>query len=238
MPLTGSYIQAIKEQVPVQEIERLLDPHPSLCVAIKSHKEGYVYANQNFLTLVGFKSGNQIVGKFDDDLCSDKKLLKLYRDFDENVFDTQQPVLLEGDMKPHHVPKLVKSMRGVSHPLSLNSFRTDAVFMMTEPVNGLITISLAVLCTMTSHELQKVLTRSSYAVKAPFGEIRLARMELLCFAEVLKGKHAGEIADILGLKQVTVETYLSNMRNKCRVYKKSDLAEFIATNKILESIIV
>jgi DNA-binding CsgD family transcriptional regulator len=238
MALTDIYFHALKDQLPLQEMSRLLEPDTSLCMAIKTHKEGYVYANKNFLTLMGFNDLKSFMHKTDADLYSDKKLLDVYRTDDERVYDSGTVQKIMGEIKPDRHPKLIKTMEGLSYPVYLKGRTPEAIFFMHQPKNKLITLGMGIMCTATAEELQSLLARNSYQVEGPFGPMTLARMEILCFAETMKGKHAGEIAEQFGLKQVTVESYLSNLKNKCGVGKKSELAQFFIDHKIFEKIIV
>lgn len=236
--MSDKYLIALREQLPHQEIERFLQPNPNLCLAIKTPAKGYVYANQQYLTLMGYSSLNELLYKKDSDLYTDKHVIKFVKEDDEQVLDSDKPIHLEGDIKPVRHPKLVKSMEGTAYPLHVDCSRPDAVVVVTEPKNKHITLTAESLLTMSTEQLQHLLVRSTYLIQTKSGSIRLARMEILSFAEILKGKHAGEIADQLNLRQVTVESYLSNLKSKCGVGKKSDLTQYLISNKIIEKIVV
>jgi len=236
--MTEKYLRALQDQLPNEEVVRLLEPKPSLCIAIKTHAKGYVYANHNYLKLMGYSSLNEFLHKTDADLYTDKKVLQFVKNDDEQVFDLEKPLRLEGDIRPVRHPKLVKSMEGMAYPLLFDASRPEALVTMCEPKNKLIALTSECLLMMATEQLQNLLVRSSYPIVTSSKSIRLARMEILAFAEILKGKHAGEISDQLKIKQVTVEAYLSNLKNKCGVGKKSDLTQYLVNNKIFEKIIV
>ena len=236
--MTHKYLQALQEQLPTHEMDRLLDPDPNLCISYKTFSEGYVFANKNFLTLMGLSNLSELIHKQDSDLYKDKKTLQMIRNYDELLYDTKNPLQIEGQLKPIRHPKLIKTMQGISYPIQLNSENLDGLFFMVLPKNKIINLSVKSLCTMISAGIQQLLIRSSYLFETSLGTIRLARMEILCIAEFLKGKHAGEIAEILNIKQATVEAYISNLKNKCGIAKRSELIDFVISNNIFEKIIV
>ena len=63
-------------------------------------------------------------------------------------------------------------------------------------------------------------------------------MEIRTLIQLLKGLHAGEIAQALGIKQTTTESYLVNIKNKLSVEKKSDIIDRVAKEKILQQILL
>lgn len=236
--MTDKYLIALQNQLPNHEIERFLTLNPSLCLAIKTPSKGYVWANHNYLTLMGFSSLNEMLHKTDTDLYTDKAVINFVKNDDEQVLDTELPIALEGDIKPARHPKLIKSMVGMAYPLQTGRTRPDAIAVLTHPKNNFIALSAEYLLLLNNDQLKTLLVRSSYPCQTSTGSIRLARMEILAFAGILKGKHAGEIADELGIKQVSVEGYLANLKNKCGVGKKSDLAHYLISQKIIEKIVV
>jgi DNA-binding CsgD family transcriptional regulator len=228
---------ALQEQLPVEAFESLLNPEPTLCFGIKHQKHGYVYANQNFIRLMGFSDLRKMLHKKDQEICSDENLLKVYREYDEEVYDTQQSISIEGVVKPDDC-NFEKTMRGKSLPFSMNGSHIDSVIFMHKPVNQVLSLDLETLITTPLNALKEYLINKSYPISFKHFQFSLTRMELLCFAELLKGKHAGEIAESIGIKQLTVESYLANLRNKCGVCNKSELIQFFINNPVIENIIV
>jgi DNA-binding CsgD family transcriptional regulator len=187
---------------------------------------------------MGFTDLKMIVNKKDSDICSDKELLKLYAEYDEYVYSTGKPVSFRENIKPKMSSRTLKLMEGVFIPLYFNRIMPEAIAILIRPQNQLLALGMDQLCILPFSTLQSVLTRRKYSIQLPIFNKSLARMEILCFSQLLKGKHAGEIAESLGIKQVTVESYISNLKNKCGVNTKGELIEFLAENRILETIIV
>jgi len=235
--MSEKVIKTLQEQLPASEMRALLEPDPNLCLAIKTQGKGYVYANPNFMTLMGFSDLKQFMHKKDEDLCDDATLLKTYREYDEAVYCSDQSIYAEAPIKPKRL-KIQKNMKGSIHPLHLEGSKTDAVFFMHKPSNEILTLSMDSLLKLESGYLQAYLTKKSYLIQTKSFSFNLARMEILCFAEMLKGKTASQIAETLGIKQLTVESYFANLRDKCAVGKKNELVQFFIDNKILESIVV
>ena len=91
---------------------------------------------------------------------------------------------------------------------------------------------------ITNEQLNELLTKRSYPIQLTFGIISLSNMEIRTLILLLKGLHAGEIAQALGIKQTTTESYLVNIKNKLSVEKKSDLIYRVTKEKILHQILV
>jgi len=236
--MSHDLLKTVIEQLPSGELQTLLNPDPLLCMAIKTKDQGYVYANQNFLKLMGFTDLKNFMHMRDEDLCSDQARLKVYRELDETVYCEDKPLWVQAEVAPDRQNKLVKSMEGTIYPLHVDCSTPDAVLFMHKPSNEMITLSLGILLNVSADKLARCLTKNSYPVQYKDLTISLARMEILCFAELLKGKSASKTAETLGLKSLTVESYLTNLRDKCSVGTKRDLVQFFIDHNLLEGILV
>ncbi len=85
-------------------------------------------------------------------------------------------------------------------------------------------------------ELDKLLTKRSYSLLTSWGSISLSKREIQTLVELIKGCHAGQIASSLKLKQVTIESYIANIKDKLGVSSKSELINFIISNNLLKQI--
>jgi len=85
-------------------------------------------------------------------------------------------------------------------------------------------------------QLDALLVRQRYPIQLDTGKFTLSRMEIKTLVQLLKGQHSGEIAAALGLKQNTVESYLSNIKNKLGVNLKSELLQTVINNQLLQQI--
>jgi DNA-binding NarL/FixJ family response regulator len=89
---------------------------------------------------------------------------------------------------------------------------------------------------ITTQQLSGLLTKRTYAIPLNLRLVSIAKMEICVLVELLKGSHAGQIAEELGIKQTTVESYLVNIKNKLAVDSKSELIRLITSKKILQRV--
>ena len=89
---------------------------------------------------------------------------------------------------------------------------------------------------ITSEELRELLTKRNYPISLHAGLVFLAKMEICVLVQLLKGSHAGQIGQELGIKQTTVESYLVNIKNKLAVDNKKELIRLVTSRKILQQV--
>lgn len=90
---------------------------------------------------------------------------------------------------------------------------------------------------LSNHQLDALLKKSRYQIKLDIGYTTLSKMEIKTLVQLLRGKHSGEIAHSLELKQTTIESYLSNIKNKLGVRLKSELVQRVIHNQLLQQVI-
>ena len=225
-------------QLPTEALALITDTDSFPCISIKHQDKGYIFANNNFLYLNGLTSVHSIIFKKDIELTRKANLAKFYEEEDQFTISSEKPNSVKGSVEPKNHPHLVKAMYGKIYPLYLNSDKPNAVLGIYMPQNQLLSLDIDQALRLSGTELKQVLTRKSYTVKIKNIEIKISKAEILCLIELLKGKHAGEIAKIFNLKQVTVESYIKNLKNKCGVSLKGDLIAFFLENNILQKILV
>jgi DNA-binding CsgD family transcriptional regulator len=91
---------------------------------------------------------------------------------------------------------------------------------------------------LSTAQIDQRLTKRTYPIDLGTHQITLSKMEIKTIIELIKGKHAGEIACALGIKQSTVESYLLNLKNKLGVNLKSELVSCIINNQLLQKIVL
>lgn len=91
---------------------------------------------------------------------------------------------------------------------------------------------------MSMEELDLLLTQKRYSINLEERIVILSKMEIKTLIQLIKGFHAGEISIWLNIKQSTVESYLSNIKNKFGVYRKSELISNVLSNQLLQKIMV
>jgi DNA-binding CsgD family transcriptional regulator len=85
-------------------------------------------------------------------------------------------------------------------------------------------------------QLDQWLVRQRYPIQLGAMPLTLSRMEIKTLVQLLKGQHSGEIAVALNIKQTTVESYLSNLKNKLGVNLKSELIQTVIHHQLLQQI--
>lgn len=90
---------------------------------------------------------------------------------------------------------------------------------------------------LSNLQLDTLLNKPRYQIKLDIGQVTLSKMEIKTLVQLLRGKHAGEIAKFFQLKQTTVESYLSNIKNKLGVRLKSELIQRVINNQLLQQVI-
>lgn len=208
------------------------------CLAIQIKNKGYIYWNRNLLILYNIPSIHHIILKNDDYITENKKLINKYRSLYEEAMGTEKVISVREVVEPRNRKGFCKTMTGKIFPLSLESDRPNALLSLLIPENKLMTLTTECISYLSIEQLQELLTKKSYIVNINNSNYVFSKKELLCFIAIFKGKHAGEIALDLNLKQTTIESYIKNLKNKCGVNFKSDLIAFFIDNHILQQIMV
>lgn len=222
----------------ISEITHILQESPYHCFFIKDENSNYVYANDNFIFLMGLSNIKQLRTSTDEEMSQNKKDAKKYRDLDCQVLDSHKSIEVSEVVSPEYNQSVIKTMSGTLRPIFSESGKTKYVMGLVAPESKLIRLNWDAVFSLDATEISELLTKRSYDIILPFGCIRLSRMEISCLIELVKGKHAGEIAQTLGLKQSTIESYLANIKNKCGVFNKSELINLLITQKVFEQVMV
>ena len=142
-------------------------------------------------------------------------------------------LILEAKHPPNrmHLPssinmyQIYKNMNG--HPISqaIYQYEKKQAFRPELPLNN------------SEHtQLNQIRFNKNYSIQLDSRSISITRSEIKILFELIKGKHAGEIAHVIGLKQDTVEKYLATIKQKFGVSRKSELIEKISLFKIFKQI--
>jgi DNA-binding CsgD family transcriptional regulator len=238
MLLTKPEFYQILMQLPKNDLPLFFEMPNNACISLKTPAHGYSFANHNFIQLMGLNDLSQLMLKKDQDLTRDKTKLAIYRKHDEFVLEEEKPLSVEAIVTPQFHKKLVKVMEGKVFPVAIKGSKPDAILGIFTPKNKLLTINPDEIFDFTLEDLKAGLVNRTYNVNANGYSIAISRQEILCFIELLKGKTANDIAQILQLKQSTVESYLQNLKNKCGVTRKMDLIEFFLTHRLLQQIVI
>lgn len=112
------------------------------------------------------------------------------------------------------------------------------VLGIVSSVLKIISLDWNTIFTLSANELSELITQRQYKIHLSWGETNLSRREIQTIIELVKGAHAGEIAEILKLKQTTIESYIVNIKNKLGVSTKSELIQLITSSSLLSQIML
>lgn len=208
-------------------------------IFIKDKQFRYQHANSNFIDLMGIKNFKNLYNQTNYAFYDDLEKIRLYQQHDEEVFETGKSLFLEADVSPRNNLLINKYMQGNLYPVySSQNSNPIAVMGIVKAQHQPFKLSLENAVSLTLEEFNNYFTKRSYYVEAYGRKIVLSRREIQCIIELLKGKHAGEIAEYLMLKQSTIEFYLTNIKNKLGADTRSSLIMTILNQKIIQQIIL
>ncbi len=225
-------------QISVPNLVTMLSQHPDNYVFIKDHQSLHQIANSNYLKLFGMRRNQDLQTKSDYDLCGDKTQSKIYQDLDQEVLDTNQVLDVTEEVIPEDDPSIRITMTGKIYPLQVNSHKANYVIGVVQQQSKLLLRHLDDLLRLTASEICALLTKRSYNIKVQWGNIIAGKREIQCLIELIKGKHAGEIASSFNLKQSTIESYLTSIKNKLGVCSRSELIGMALSSNVLQQVFI
>lgn len=234
----SEFMEQIELSMPLMELASILNAPSYHCVSIKNEQSNYLYANDNFLHLMGLQHMKQLRQLSDIELSQNKEDAKLYRDLDCRVLEEKKTIQVSETLMPKCNQPIIKTMTGALHPLAHKDRAPAFVLCIVTPQSQLLRLDWETVFKLTPAELRNLLVKRRYTIHLPFGPIILSKMEILTLVELLKGQQAREMAVSLCLKQTTVESYLSNIKNKCGVSNKSELLQLVISSNFLKQIIL
>lgn len=208
------------------------------CIFIKNEHSQYCYANHNFIQLMGLRNLKQLQQASDQELSKNKSDAQKYQELDAYVLEEEKTLSVSETLRPQLNQPIEKTMEGTLYPIATEQ-GARFVFGVVYPSNKLLKLDFATLFTLNQHDLNQLLIKRSYSIQSSSGTmLSLSKMEIRTIIELLKGAHAGEIAQALQIKQTTIESYVANIKNKLSVRTKKELIQWILTENILEQIII
>ncbi|MGQ3891930.1 LuxR C-terminal-related transcriptional regulator [Legionella sp. CNM-4043-24] len=235
-PLTGILEKRII-QLPGEVMLSLLSDNTPDFITIKNQSYAYEYVNQNHASLFGYKKNTEMFNRKDSDFCRDKSKVKIYTDLDDQVFDTGLPNVVCEEVYPER-NKITRLVSGTLYPIMNESAKTIAVLGVFRLAHGLWQLNIDLLVSLSAQELDSLLVKRSYSIRAHNQDVSLSKREIQCLAGLLKGQHAGEIAGDLNLQQSTIESYLDHLKNKLGVFSKSALINTVFEQKIIQQLLL
>lgn len=224
--------------IPTKALSMLLNPAKDAFIFVKDHNSHFLYGNPAFIELMGLKCASDLTGRTDAELTRDQTKVQRYREDDAIVREEERELTISETVLPRYHSHLTQHLTGQLFPLYQHKSTPVATLGICRTSYHPFKLSIDILFSMTPTEIHQWLRKPSYPICVNKNPITISRRELQCVLELIKGKHAGEIAAALCLKQTTVESYLINLKNKLGVSLKSDLIQIIFKEKILEQVIL
>lgn len=224
--------------IPINALKTLISPQKNQVIFVKNNHHLYQYSNPLFCKLMGFQKEVSLKNLTDYDLCRNKFKVKTYLAHDEEVLDTHRTIAVSEEILPKNNTSLITQLSGFIHPLFDDKFNTVGVLGMMTLHHQLLNLDLDSALKLSPEEIDQLLIKRTYRITLQNRIISLSKREIQCILELVKGAHAGEIADVLKLKQSTVEFYLKNIKNKLGESKRNNLIKTIFNHQLIEQIIL
>ncbi len=205
-------------------------------IFIKNINSAYEYANSQFIDLMGVTAAKNIINCMDNDLYDDRTKVKIYKQYDEQVFDTEKSIEVSEEVAPKFNKLISRCMVGKLYPLYSGKSTPVGVMGIVIPRDLPFRLTLESAVNLSCADYDHNFVRRSYSVKINHQVITISRRELQCIIELIKGNHAGKIAENLKLKQKTIEYYLENLKNKLGATSKASLIQTVFQQKIIQQV--
>jgi DNA-binding CsgD family transcriptional regulator len=238
MQSLADFMQTVEAPINLAELFKLINSSQNTCVFIKNEHSSYRFANNNYVQFMGLKNINQLRTLNDYDISKNKNDADLYRELDQHTLEEGKPLAVSETISPNFNQPIAKTMQGHLYPLYTSKGQSNYVLGIVIPECRLLKLDFDTIFKLSQQELNEQLIKRSYTINLNLGSINLSKMEIRTLVQLLKGAHAGEIAQQLSLKQTTVESYLANIKYKLGVYSKGELINLIVREKLLEQIII
>lgn len=231
-------MRSVQCSISITDLNSILTTSPYHCFFIKNQQSNYVFANDNFISLMGLSNLSQLKVLSDQDMSKNKQDAKKYRALDCEVLESKKRIEVCEILTPEYNPTIIKTMSGSLIPMLADNGKCEYILGLVAPKNQLLKLTWESVFALDITEISQLLIKKRYEIRLAIGQIHLSKMEILSLIELVKGKHAGEMARSLGLKQNTVESYISNIKNKCGVNSKSELINILITQQVFNQVML
>lgn len=225
-------------EITANDLLTYLSGQKKLFIFIKTGRSVYQYGNEDFIELMGLKNLRELIHQTDKNLCRDKNKTSTYIQHDQQVIEEENILDVYEEVLPKNRERLVQHMSGKLYPMYQHGSKPEAILGIVTTTFLPFKLDLETALSLTSCEINKLLTKPSYPVNVSGISLKLSRREIQCIIELIKGKHAGEIAQTLGLRQTTIESYIINIKNKLGAINKSNLLSIVFREKLLQQVIL
>ena len=232
------FLNKLQSPLTMSELLQVMDPANSTCLFIKNENSAYCFANPNFIQLMGLQTLNQLRQANDAGMSKNQADAIKYRQLDECILEEGKTLCVTEVISPKLNQPVEKVMEGKLYPLLTEDSTKGFVLGIVTPKCKLLKLDFDTIFKLSVEELKALLMKRSYSIQLSFGTITLSKMEICTLIQMMKGCHAGEIATALSIKQTTVESYLTNIKNKLAVTSKSELITLVSSSNLLQQVIV
>lgn len=209
------------------EQESLFDMLPTAS-GCKDLDSKFIYANQYYADIIGFKDKEDVIGRTDFDMpCDTVNCADMFRDQDHQVI-VKLITMRILDIHPFAGGEW-KAYVFSKSPLYDHEKKISGTIFSGQDVTNASTLELAALLTKIKVEgvTNDLLGQDSYMIGTKFGEIKLTNRESEVLFFILRGKTAKIIAKTLSISYRTVEKYFDSLKykfcadNLCELVDKS-----------------
>ena len=224
--------------IPGCDLIDLLTNSDDKFIFIKDALSVYQFANENFSQLLGLTHCHDIHSKTDDDFYQCKKQIETFKRQTEQVIETGQALEVSEEIGPFRHDKLTKLVIGKLYPIYTHYNNPSYILGITAPKLAPFKLNIKIAISLSIAEILELLQRRNYAVSIYDRRITLSKRELQCLIATIQGMHAGIIANKLGLRQTTIESYFENIKDKFGANDKHSMLETMFKEKVLDQIIL
>ncbi len=201
-------------------------------VFIKDQQHQYVACNNNYARFLGLENDQAIVGL--TDLIVNPLHADIYRADDKKVL---QGKILEINNPGYFKDLGIATVTGRIVPIRNEDNEITGILGTTRLIYSLANKSFVqAIAMLNANTIPLIVTKSFYAIKTRYGEVKLSKRETECILFLFKCLTADDIAQNLELSKRSVESYFVNIKNKLNVNHKSEIIEITVAGGLLEQL--
>lgn len=186
---------------------------------------------------MGLNKLKQLINYSDFELSQNKEDAIKYRQLDTEVLDTRVKCSVHEVITPKLNQPIIKTMTGALYPL-FSGNKLLYIMGVVTPADKLIKLDFETVFKLSIEQLDTFLVKPKYKIYYQSLAFNFSRMEIRILFLLLKSKNANEMACCLALKQTTVESYISNIKNKIGISRKSEMIDFVIAANLFSQILI
>lgn len=192
----------------------------------KDHNSNFIYANEEFTRVIGFKHHTDIIGLSDFDMpCDTVNCAHLFVEQDKQVMATSQSLRIL-DIHPFAGNNWQAYIFTKTPLVDDRSIVIGTIFHGTNITNSH-TIELGSILSKIADKSANndLLGQNSYMLGNKFDKVNLSDRQAEILFYLLRGKTIKQSAQLLDLSPRTAENYLEQLKNKFGVANRFELIE-------------